>query len=208
MNVPAICNNCGRIFPSGIFVDGGVILNMQGNMAGPCPECGSMGHIPDGRYKLINNIIEILEAPEHSIGELRLLANIFQKLKKEEISIDKARNEIEDTIPNLSQISNLLPKTRDEKREDIKFLITTIISIIALLISIKGNNSETTINIENVFNNIYQMEEQDITTLNFSNKKIGRNEPCPCGSGEKYKKCHGDWRKEINESVTISNELD
>ncbi len=22
-------------------------------------------------------------------------------------------------------------------------------------------------------------------------RKIGRNEPCPCGSGKKYKKCHG-----------------
>jgi preprotein translocase subunit SecA len=22
-------------------------------------------------------------------------------------------------------------------------------------------------------------------------KKIGRNEPCPCGSGKKYKNCHG-----------------
>ena len=21
--------------------------------------------------------------------------------------------------------------------------------------------------------------------------KIGRNAPCPCGSGKKYKKCHG-----------------
>ena len=21
--------------------------------------------------------------------------------------------------------------------------------------------------------------------------KIGRNQPCPCGSGEKYKRCHG-----------------
>jgi preprotein translocase subunit SecA len=23
-----------------------------------------------------------------------------------------------------------------------------------------------------------------------THKKIGRNEPCPCGSGIKYKKCH------------------
>lgn len=26
--------------------------------------------------------------------------------------------------------------------------------------------------------------------------KVGRNDPCPCGSGKKYKKCHGlfhDW---------------
>jgi len=21
--------------------------------------------------------------------------------------------------------------------------------------------------------------------------KVGRNEPCPCGSGRKYKNCHG-----------------
>jgi preprotein translocase subunit SecA len=24
-----------------------------------------------------------------------------------------------------------------------------------------------------------------------ANDKVGRNEPCPCGSGKKYKKCHG-----------------
>ena len=23
------------------------------------------------------------------------------------------------------------------------------------------------------------------------NKKVGRNDPCPCDSGKKYKKCHG-----------------
>ncbi|HAX92454.1 MAG TPA: hypothetical protein DCY25_00660, partial [Bacteroidales bacterium] len=22
-------------------------------------------------------------------------------------------------------------------------------------------------------------------------KKVGRNDPCPCGSGKKYKNCHG-----------------
>lgn len=25
----------------------------------------------------------------------------------------------------------------------------------------------------------------------FSDKKVGPNDPCPCGSGKKYKKCHG-----------------
>ena len=24
-----------------------------------------------------------------------------------------------------------------------------------------------------------------------ADKKIGRNDPCPCGSGKKYKHCHG-----------------
>ena len=30
---------------------------------------------------------------------------------------------------------------------------------------------------------------KDINKLNRA--KVGRNDPCPCGSGEKYKKCHG-----------------
>ena len=28
-------------------------------------------------------------------------------------------------------------------------------------------------------------------TLRYTNKKIGRNKPCPCGSEKKYKKCCG-----------------
>ncbi|MBW1889659.1 MAG: SEC-C domain-containing protein [Deltaproteobacteria bacterium] len=41
---------------------------------------------------------------------------------------------------------------------------------------------------------------EDITNLNIllnpqktmiAEKKVGRNEPCPCGSGKKYKKCCG-----------------
>ncbi|MCG6919969.1 MAG: preprotein translocase subunit SecA [Acidobacteria bacterium] len=30
-----------------------------------------------------------------------------------------------------------------------------------------------------------------VQTVRREGKKIGRNEPCPCGSGKKYKKCHG-----------------
>jgi len=28
-------------------------------------------------------------------------------------------------------------------------------------------------------------------TLQREGEKVGRNDPCPCGSGKKYKKCHG-----------------
>jgi len=30
-----------------------------------------------------------------------------------------------------------------------------------------------------------------VETFKREEKKVGRNEPCPCGSGKKYKKCHG-----------------
>jgi hypothetical protein len=34
------------------------------------------------------------------------------------------------------------------------------------------------------------------------NTMIGRNEPCPCGSGKKYKKCC--WNKDVNKSFKAS----
>lgn len=34
-------------------------------------------------------------------------------------------------------------------------------------------------------------EEPDAKTKRNEGPKVGRNDPCPCGSGKKYKKCHG-----------------
>jgi preprotein translocase subunit SecA len=31
----------------------------------------------------------------------------------------------------------------------------------------------------------------EVQTFRREGKKVGRNDPCPCGSGKKYKKCHG-----------------
>ena len=36
-----------------------------------------------------------------------------------------------------------------------------------------------------------QTEEVQVVTQRRTSKKVGRNEQCPCGSGKKYKKCHG-----------------
>jgi preprotein translocase subunit SecA len=32
-------------------------------------------------------------------------------------------------------------------------------------------------------------------------KKVGRNDPCPCGSGKKYKNCHGRLQEAGHENV-------
>jgi preprotein translocase subunit SecA len=35
------------------------------------------------------------------------------------------------------------------------------------------------------------VSRQKVETFKRTQKKVGRNEPCPCGSGKKYKQCHG-----------------
>jgi preprotein translocase subunit SecA len=35
-----------------------------------------------------------------------------------------------------------------------------------------------------------------VETFKREGRKVGRNEPCPCGSGKKYKQCHGKLTQE------------
>jgi uncharacterized protein YecA (UPF0149 family) len=42
---------------------------------------------------------------------------------------------------------------------------------------------------ESKFDNFIDYEEQPAEQYIRAERKIGRNEPCPCGSGKKYKKC-------------------
>ena len=34
-------------------------------------------------------------------------------------------------------------------------------------------------------------DDAKVVTVRRDEPKVGRNDPCPCGSGKKYKKCHG-----------------
>jgi hypothetical protein len=40
----------------------------------------------------------------------------------------------------------------------------------------------------------FEVEEAEILPKRYKGKKIGRNQPCPCGSGKKYKKCCGSMK--------------
>ena len=36
-----------------------------------------------------------------------------------------------------------------------------------------------------------KVEAKPSIIISGEKKKVGRNDPCPCGSGKKYKQCHG-----------------
>jgi preprotein translocase subunit SecA len=64
---------------------------------------------------------------------------------------------------------------------------------------------EAQLSVQDFTRNIQRKKDKEMAELNFvggaaagaqkkqaiSNKKAGRNDPCPCGSGKKYKKCCG-----------------
>jgi preprotein translocase subunit SecA len=62
-----------------------------------------------------------------------------------------------------------------------------------LLAKIKNDLIKFLLNLNIVVSNQEEKQDTDNTNLNFKEeKKVGRNEKCPCGSGKKFKHCHGN----------------
>ena len=62
-----------------------------------------------------------------------------------------------------------------------------------LLLKIKNDLIKFLLNLNIVVSNEEKSESNDqVINENKSEKKVGRNEKCPCGSGKKFKHCHGN----------------
>ena len=195
MDVPAFCDTCGAVFRSGIVVENSTNITFVGNRAGPCPVCGSMGHIPDGVFNFVGSTIEILSAPKRTVDELTRLARILREAREKRQSPEEVAQTIRKELPELSGLADLLPKTR----ADLYAFLALIVAVIALLSQgIGGNGKSTNITVNQTINQVFVETESAASTQpktaqspRKTTPKVGRNEPCPCGSGKKYKKCCG-----------------
>ena len=60
-----------------------------------------------------------------------------------------------------------------------------------LLVKIKNDVIKLLLNLNIVVTPNEKNENEEINKENIETKKVGRNEKCPCGSGKKFKYCHG-----------------
>ena len=190
MRVPAVCDNCSNIFPTGCDVSNSTNVSFSGCSAGPCTKCGGTGHIPDGVYNFIGNTIEFLSGPERSFIELKKLASILERARDNNSDLKSVGKEIDDEIPELSLIKDLLPTTRSE----LYGFITILLTIISLTMNQTSSNGSSKVEVNTVINNVYHQTSEaqgshgSIVKVK-TEKKVGRNELCTCGSGKKFKKC-------------------
>ena len=111
-------------------------------------------------------------------------------LKKEETH--KAYDDVIDTnhclqkvFQQIPEIQGLIEYVSDNDNRDILFE-SPLLKIKNDLIKFLLNLNIVISNEEKSDKNLERIEE------NKSEKKVGRNEKCPCGSGKKFKHCHGN----------------
>jgi hypothetical protein len=189
--VPAVCDNCGAFFasPFDVNAQNATFFNIS---VGPCPRCAGQGHIPDGTYSFVGSALKFLGEPQHSRTDLERLAAILATAKKRGASAEEVRRSVDKEIPEFGSLISILPKTRSE----LYTFITILISILALFLGQLRTGSKPKVEIDQVFNHIIEVSadatSQSRSTPEHSGpyKGVGRNDPCPCGSGKKYKRCH------------------
>jgi SEC-C motif len=203
----AVCENpsCGAIFGTKEFVSGpgNATIHMIGSRVGPCPRCGSMGAIPDGVYEYKDFLASFVSGPKESIETLSKVKAILEAHQKRSQPATK-----QDIIDEIEKVSTRLAEVVKQTPHTSSFIewLTFTLTVITFLILIqqtylkpkdKADDSKVyEMFIQHLLDDNKKLTDTNLKldslrTNTLNNKKVGRNDPCPCKSGLKYKKCCG-----------------
>lgn len=125
--LPAICDNCGTIFGSGIQAINSRNITIKGGKTGPCPKCGAMGVIPDGVYDVIDDVINVVALSNISNLQLLKIRDDLQNAKTIEQQKEIIKN---------SPYGKMVEK--DDEKFDVKTFINWLIIIIEVITALNG----------------------------------------------------------------------
>lgn len=209
--IPASCSNCGAIFKSRLISVGGNIssLKLSGNIE-TCPYCGGMANTAEGVFNITNNILKVVSSPKVTKQMLQkfnsLVRNAYYNENKDISTLIKESKEISPALGKLVEtgsnngiyvksflfllmfiLSSCNIDVKVNLNLDINQLVDQMSDTNPAQITSESSNSLTKLAKVNIQSQVKDTSQ----TISTSQKKIGRNTPCPCGSGKKYKKCCG-----------------
>lgn len=130
----------------------------------------SRSHQKQKDYKSIENWDKCIE---HFLLTDGISANLLRRV---EAKYPNFMNIINETYSTNMTFDELLEKYKPQYLKEKIFSSTTVLY--------ESNTFSKTLG-------YIEEEERDKSKPKFDTKNIGRNDPCPCGSGKKYKKCCG-----------------
>jgi uncharacterized protein YecA (UPF0149 family) len=125
----------------------------------------------------------------HDSNSLEKLSTVLEHLEdlyneqgrnNERKEIVKKRNDIESKLEECNKIES------ENSTEELENIIKNNIEN-----RLKEDNAVKYFDYISRFGINFATEQPTTSTITYSGKRIGRNDACPCGSGKKYKKCHG-----------------
>jgi len=198
--VLAVCDSCGTPFPSGFFFENASDITMVGNRSGPCPNCGGMGSIPDGRYDVTQDTIRIVATSAKSIDALRRLETVLRGVNRPGVTGQAVAEAIKTQAPEFSALAPVVQRGGVDVGNLILIILTAILVLYAAWDRLNPPSTGATPDqIREITREVLQQTQAQAHPSPALNRvplvsprpSPSRNGPCPCGSGKKYKRCHG-----------------
>jgi SEC-C motif-containing protein len=195
--LPVICDSCGRLFGTDRLIDApGATVVIDGvTMGNSCPYCGGDGHVVDGTYELVGELTRLLQAPQRTVDELRRLAEILENAKERHASAEEIQARIARETPQFTSLGDLLLRARSDLYAIIQIVLTALTLVMAQATVQNISIQDVDIDVNQIIGITIEQQRQPPTlqpsTQHYPKPKVGRNDPCPCGSGKKFKRCHG-----------------
>lgn len=189
--LPAFCDTCGTAFNSGFQFEGGA-GSFVGCRSGPCPQCGGMGHVPDGVFKFVGNVIEVLQAPQRTLDELSRLSKILEHARKAKEPSERTARRIEKELPFFQRVADWVRSAGFTPAVNVGLILAAIPVLQSMRDSPKP--AEQHVVIQNVINNYVTALPGPAAAPKRPFRATphpGRNDPCTCGTGKKWKHCCG-----------------
>lgn len=155
--LPAICVNpiCGTVFPSGFGVGGTATVNIAGSRAGPCPRCGSMGRIPDGKYSAIAETLYANLNDVRDIQALRRLQGVIRSAIKNN-DFTSTKKKLSAIEPKWSNVWGLLPENNVATALAVYMFVLTLIQTAISFYAVLDTTDSATF-IDQSFQNYYEL---------------------------------------------------
>ena len=181
--IPAVCNRCGSVRErSGVNLEN-ITVEGPAFAAGKC-DCGGtyvVGDVAvqDGKVTYLRRAYGLLTQPTVAASDLRTLSRILEEAREKRENPEIVVASIQKSTPQLASITDVLVPNDPGS---FWTMVAALIALVAMIRSWKKPPAEAP---ATVLNQIFLQAE------GASGYRAGRNDPCPCGSGRKFKHCHG-----------------
>jgi len=170
---------------------------MAGNRSGPCPRCGGMGSIPDGRYDATHDTIRIMATSTRSIESLRRLETVLRALDRPGVSGAAVAAAIQRQAPEFSALVPVVQRGGFDVKGWLGIILAAILVMYATWDRFDpANKGATPEQIREIYRQVIQQTQAAPTSSTMNrvppvSPRPSRNSLCRCGSGKKFKRCHG-----------------
>lgn len=203
--IPAECGSCGYLYPSGYGfdpADTGIEVSMtvfeNAEISEPCPMCGRRrSRVLAGEHQFVRDTERLLKDSDRDGREPGRLVEFLRETRERSDTADEIRERANEEVSELSGLVEELLDARPARVDMATWHALLVATLTALETRQDGGGndklqpSQVIYDAVNRYNVTTVQPSPSTGNQHHAAHKVGRNDPCPCGSGKKYKKCHG-----------------